>query len=105
MTYKHPEKYQGERLSHESACRFVEDKCMKCDRFMGNDHNFEDCRKDVTNRDGITIKILDCGNVPDSCKRFQDRAIIQQRFQLDLRKLNKNPPHEEEGQTTVGKGV
>lgn len=75
MEYKHPDKYAGEWLSHESVCRYVEDRCVKCDKFMGKDHDFYECRKYRTKTGSFGMALI-CG-IPDSCKRFQDRAVIQ----------------------------
>ena len=41
MTYEHPKAYKG--ANNQDVIRvFVEDNCLKCSEFMGQEHDFND---------------------------------------------------------------
>ncbi len=42
MTYKHPKKYKGIR-NQDIARQMVEENCLKCENFMGQEHDFNEC--------------------------------------------------------------
>lgn len=42
MKYKHPKIYKGIR-NQDIARQMVEENCLKCDKFMGQDHDFAEC--------------------------------------------------------------
>ncbi len=42
--YQHPKQYQGYKPHRQNVARLrVEDNCLYCDEFCGQEHNFEDC--------------------------------------------------------------
>ena len=47
MTYVHPKKYKGLVLdtpNHQAIIKeYVEKNCLKCDLFMGQEHDFSEC--------------------------------------------------------------
>jgi|GEM_PF-3040722 len=48
MKYVHPKEYTGIRFNTERnqirTRAIVEEYCLKCDKFMGKDHDFSECR-------------------------------------------------------------
>lgn len=53
MTYKHPNRYAGSSENNHVQFRtkqFVESNCLKCENFMGKEHNFEDCSFNIHKR-------------------------------------------------------
>ena len=47
MKYKHPKSYNGIK-NQDIARLMVEENCLKCSEFMGQEHNFSEC--DLTGR-------------------------------------------------------
>jgi len=42
MTYKHPKAYKG--ISNQDRARqMVEENCLMCENFMGQEHDFTEC--------------------------------------------------------------
>lgn len=48
MEYTHPKKYEGLRIdtpNNQNIVRArVEKYCLRCDKFMGKEHDFSECR-------------------------------------------------------------
>lgn len=48
ITYKHPHRYKGMKITTEERYRIflnhVETNCFRCELFMGREHDFEDCK-------------------------------------------------------------
>ena len=42
MKYKHPQQYVGTH-NQDRAKLMVEENCIKCSEFMGNEHDFSEC--------------------------------------------------------------
>lgn len=47
MEYRHPKKYKGVR-NQDRTRLMVEENCLKCSEFMGQEHDFSEC--DLTGR-------------------------------------------------------
>ena len=43
MTYKHPSRYKGTR-NQDIRRVFVEENCLMCSEFIGQEHDFDDCK-------------------------------------------------------------
>ena len=64
MEYVHPQKYKGIKFDTPNAQArmklYVEENCLKCDLFMGKEHDFAECNH--------TLFSLDC-TCPQECRR------------------------------------
>ena len=64
MEYTHPKHYEGLKfdspLNQEILKRRVEKYCLKCDKFMGKEHDFSECRTSDKWKNGKIIQKKTC---------------------------------------------
>lgn len=64
MEYTHPKHYEGLKVdtpnSQLVARAIVEEYCLKCDKFMGKEHDFSECRTHDIWKNGRIIKKKMC---------------------------------------------
>lgn len=64
MKYKHPKEYKGIKINTKNNQLItkarVDKYCLKCDLFMGREHDFSDCQMFDKWEDGKIIKHKTC---------------------------------------------
>lgn len=64
MKYTHPKEYIGVRFNREYTQirmrAIVEEYCLKCDLFMGKEHDFSECQMTDKWKDGRIVKKKTC---------------------------------------------
>lgn len=64
MKYTHPKEYKGTRLNTPNGELLmkvtVEKYCLKCDLFMGQEHDFKECQMHDIWKDGKIVKRKTC---------------------------------------------
>lgn len=64
INYMHPKKYKGLKFDTERnqirARARVEKYCLKCDKFMGREHDFSECRLVDYWEDGKIVSAKTC---------------------------------------------
>jgi len=64
MEYIHPKEYRGLKFNTEHrqirTRAIVEEYCLKCDLFMGKEHDFSECRVTDLWSNGVIIKHKTC---------------------------------------------
>lgn len=82
MKYTHPKHYKGLKIdtSHnQNIVRSrVEEYCLKCDQFMGKEHDFSECQIYNQWKDGKIVKHKTCP--------FENMAVsvIDPQFECDV---------------------
>lgn len=64
MKYVHPRHYKGTSTLTEHGQNvtrnMVEEYCLKCDKFMGKDHDFSECQINDKRENGNVVKEKTC---------------------------------------------